>query len=170
MRKFITLSLAAATLVASGAAYAQAERGETLTRAQVEQRAAERFARMDANGDGVIDQADREARRLQMFDRLDANNDGAISREEFAAHRQGCGEARAERGARSPRGMAMRGMRSGPRAGAEARAPLTRDQLVASALERFDRLDANNDGTISAEERRGPREQMRAMRRDRPQG
>jgi Ca2+-binding EF-hand superfamily protein len=172
MRKFFAFSLAAAVLTAGGAASAQTERGGTLTRDQAQQRAAEAFARMDVNGDGVIDQADREARRQQMFDRLDANRDGSISREEFAAQRERRGEARAESGTGKERGFARRGMRGpgGMRPGAEARGPINQEQFVASALERFDRIDANNDGTISAEERRAAREQMRTMRRDRRQG
>jgi Ca2+-binding EF-hand superfamily protein len=172
MRKLIAFSLAAAVLTASGAASAQTERGSPQSRDQVQQRAAEAFARMDVNGDGVIDQADREARRQQMFDRLDANRDGSISREEFAAQRERRGEARAERGTGTDRSFARRGMRGpgGMQRGGEARGPITQEQFVASALERFDRIDTDNDGTISAEERRAAREQMRTMRRERRQG
>ena len=83
MRKSLTLSLAAATTVlAAGSAYAQPEpRGET-TRVEVEQRTAERFGRMDANDDGLLNEADREAARRKAFDAIDADKDGAISFEE----------------------------------------------------------------------------------------
>jgi len=48
--------------------------------------AEKRFARMDINKDGVLDQKDRTA----YFDRLDGNHDGNISRDEFtAAHAAG---------------------------------------------------------------------------------
>jgi Ca2+-binding EF-hand superfamily protein len=168
MRKFIILSLAATATVAVAVpaqAQAQADRGAALTRDQVQQRAVEAFARMDVNGDGVIDATDREARRERMFARLDANNDGSVSREEFAAKRERRGEARAQRGeARGERGMRpARGLafRGGARSDGEARAPMTQEQFVASTLERFDRIDTNGDGVISAEERQAAREQMR---------
>ncbi|HYD24874.1 MAG TPA: EF-hand domain-containing protein [Croceibacterium sp.] len=170
MRKIITVSLAAvATLAASGVAYAQAERGE-LTRAAVEQRTTEAFARMDANDDGVLDQADREARHKQAFDRLDADHDGAISLAEFSAGRADRGEARAERreqraerrGPGRP-GFALRGLR-GPDAARDADTDrdgtVSQAEFTGAALVRFDRADADKDGTISRDERRalrGPR-------------
>ncbi len=62
---------------------------EELTAASRE-KAAERAARMleqrDANGDGLLQQAELAPgsdRMERMFDRIDANDDGAISAEEF---------------------------------------------------------------------------------------
>jgi hypothetical protein len=139
MRKFFTLSLAAATLAGAGAAYAQAGQAPErapLTRAAVEQRSAERFARMDANGDGVLDQADREARQKAMFARLDADKNGTISFEEFSAvreHRQGRRAERSGHGARD--------------------GSVTRAEFTTAALARFDRTDADNDGTLGPDER-----------------
>src|SRR5688500_9733318 len=89
MRKIVTLSLAAAALVgAGGVAYAQAGEGPALTRAQVEQRSAEAFARMDANDDGVLDRADRDARRQERFARRDADGDGKLSPADREARRK----------------------------------------------------------------------------------
>ncbi len=49
-------------------------------------KAERKFAHMDFNGDGVLDDKDR----VSPFDRMDTNHDGQISREEFAAsHRRG---------------------------------------------------------------------------------
>ncbi|MDQ7000247.1 MAG: EF-hand domain-containing protein [Mariprofundus sp.] len=49
------------------------------------QQAEKRFAHMDANGDGVLDEKDHQAH----FDKMDANHDGSISRDEFTAfHKQ----------------------------------------------------------------------------------
>ncbi|MGD9670023.1 MAG: EF-hand domain-containing protein [Hyphomicrobiaceae bacterium] len=67
----------------------QAERG----RGNRAQRSAERFARLDVNGDGVITTADLEARtseRLSWFQKkelhvLDKDGDGKVSADEFAA-------------------------------------------------------------------------------------
>ncbi|RME81436.1 MAG: hypothetical protein D6771_08305 [Zetaproteobacteria bacterium] len=47
--------------------------------------AEKKFAWLDANGDGVIDEKDRAARHERMFDRMDANHDGKITREEWRA-------------------------------------------------------------------------------------
>jgi len=52
--------------------------------AAASQRAEKKFAHMDANGDGVLDDKDHQA----YFDKMDANHDGMISREEFQAFHQ----------------------------------------------------------------------------------
>ena len=198
MRKIITLSLAAVTLIgAGGVANAQAdrgpERGAPVTRAQVEERSAEAFARMDANDDGVLNQADRqarqqerfarldvnddgelnpadrEARRQQVFDRMDADNSGGISFEEFTALREQRQEQRAERREQAGPRLGMRG-RPGGRGMARAAdtdrdGTITQAEFAGAALARFDRIDANKDGTIGADERPAPRRMMRRMRR-----
>ena len=176
MRNTLTLSLAAvAALAAGGAAYAQArpapaERPE-MTRAQVQERAAEAFSRMDLNKDGVLNQADREAREKALFERIDANHDGAVTLAEFTARRDQRQDARGERreeradrrGPGGP-GFAMRGQ-GGPRAGmgmargadADRDGTVTQAEFTGAALARFDRADANKDGRISGDERRGMR-------------
>lgn len=179
MNKKITLILTAGSLLASGAALAQpAERGERgpVTREQVAERTAERFAKMDVNGDGVISATDREARMKEHFAKMDSNGDGALSEAEFlAAHdqmrenRMERREARAERrggdrqmrrGGRGNRGMAMM-----KQADTNGDGQLTQAEMQAAALARFDRVDANKDGTISQDERRAARQAMRAQRR-----
>lgn len=119
----------------------------------------------------------------QAFDRLDANRDNMISREEFARAR----EMREERriainrapGAPGAPGMAgdHHGMGKMHRMGGKGMggrmmrmADLDRDGRVSlqeattSALQRFDRIDANRDGRITPDERRQQREQRKAMR------
>jgi Ca2+-binding EF-hand superfamily protein len=182
MRKFLTLSFAAATAVlAAGAAYAQpaprAEAGRAgSTRAEVEQRTAERFGRMDANDDGVLNEADRAAARRQAFDAIDADKDGTISFAEFEARRDEHREARTERsgsdGSRE-RGFARRGGRGGAGmtrgADADNDGTVTEAEFTTAALTRFDRADADKDGTISAEERRNARHHSpRGKRSDQP--
>ncbi|QYU66143.1 hypothetical protein J4558_14175 [Leptolyngbya sp. 15MV] len=99
MRK-LTLTLSVAALALAGTVAAQpdrasgerAERDERsgpITREQHDQRTAAMFARLDANGDGVIDARDRAARNAQRFDRLDADGNGEITMAEMqAAHTQ----------------------------------------------------------------------------------
>ncbi len=125
------------------------------------------------------------------FDRLDANRDGMISREEFGRAREVREERRivinrAPGGVPGAPGMAgdhqgMRKMhRMGGMGGGRAMgggmmrlADLDRDGRVSlqeattSALQRFDRVDANRDGRITPEERRQQREQRKAMRGNR---
>ena len=88
MRK-LTLSIGAAVLATAGVAVAAPQIAghvqADMTRAQAQTMAAEHFAKMDANGDGKLDQSDRAARQAKMFDRIDADHNGAISRDEFAA-------------------------------------------------------------------------------------
>jgi hypothetical protein len=150
MRKLVILSLAAATLAgAAGAAYAEpaaAPERAPLTRAAVEARSAEAFARMDANDDGVLDQADRAERQRAMFARIDADNNGTISFEEFSAVREQHQGRGAER-----RGPGAREM--GRAADSNGDGTVTRAEFTSAALARFDGADADNDGTLGPEER-----------------
>jgi hypothetical protein len=61
------------------------------------------------------------------------------------------------------------GMRMGARMFGET-GFVTAEQFRARALERFDRADANHDGTLTVDERRAQRGQMRDMRRQRRMG
>lgn len=136
------------------------------------------FARLDANNDGRITQAEAEAARTArakgkgrepakahavafggLFNRADANKDGVITRAEFDA---------------SPKplpGRRQAGMRRGAGgrlfetadANKDGRVSLAEAQSV--ALQRFDRLDLNRDGTLTREERRQAREQLRTQRK-----
>ena len=205
-RKFTTrtLLLAAASIALGGVAIAQTaptaaptaqarpdrpDRNAPETRAQAQQRAEAMFARMDANNDGKLDQADRDARRAQRseaaFTRMDANRDGNVSRAEWDAAQQArqtrMNERRQQRGQQAGeaggerRGHGMRGGRGGHHMGGMMRggdrnATVTREQFVANALARFDRMDANRDGTVTAEERQAARQAMRQQRGERGQG
>lgn len=140
--------------------------GAEITRTQVQERSTAAFARMDANGDGMLNAADREARRTAAFDRIDADGNGAISREEFAARQQGQPGVRGEaRGAK--RGMAMgmmRGMRGmgGGKADTNGDQAVSQAEFAAAALARFDAADANKDGRITADEMRSQRQMRRS--------
>ena len=166
MRK-LTLAASVAALAFSGAAMAQTAPAPgkarvpmaDMTRAQAQARAEARFARMDANQDGTVDQADRQARRGRAFDRIDTDRNGSISRAEFDAQAAKRGDRRAGR---------MDSKRQGQRAMMDAaRGPLTRRAFLDRALTMFDKADANRDGTVTVTERKAARETMRGQWRAR---
>lgn len=179
----IALGLSLTATAIAGAAYAQqAAKGDgAITRAEAQTKAQEAFARMDANKDGKIDQADRAARRAAMFDRIDTDRNGQISRAEF--------DAMAERGRRGPdagpradrgqrgsddghrmhrrhRGGHHGGMMMGRMADADKDGAVSQAEFVNAALQRFDRADANRDGTVTREERQAAFKAMRDQKRE----
>ncbi|TCD06521.1 EF-hand domain-containing protein [Erythrobacteraceae bacterium CFH 75059] len=158
MHRF-TFFLAAGSLAAAASTVAAAQPAERApqTREAAIAQAERAFAALDANGDGVVDARDMETRRQQMFARLDTNGDGVVSRAEWDA----AAAQRAQRGGDRRAGAGPRG-RWAQREGATG---LTREQFVAAATARFDRADANRDGTVSADERRAVREAFRTERR-----
>ncbi|WP_062765472.1 EF-hand domain-containing protein [Sphingopyxis terrae] len=163
-----------------------------LTRAEAETHAKAMFVKLDVNKDGKLDLADRAARhaekRAQMFDRLDANKDGSISKAEWdqadAARQAKRAEWKAKRGERAGapgeggERHAMRGHHGGKRGGhgghggpggwmkadANGDKAISQAEFVAGALARFDRMDANKDGKVTAEERQAMRQTMRDKR------
>ena len=193
--KTFTILAGTALLACAGTALAQpgpgprADRNADVTRQQVIERADQRFARLDVNNDGRATpeearqamQQRREQAAGRRFERLDANRDGSISRAEFDQARSQMREHRGERRAQRGERMGMRGMRGprrggpgGPGARGEGAQRLfgeqgfvTREQMRERALARFDRLDANRDGTLTAAERQQAREQMRERRQQR---
>jgi hypothetical protein len=192
MKKIVLLGAAVAALIAAPTSAQQPgggfERGPGVTRAQVETRVRDMFARVDANRDGFITQAEAQAfrstaragrqeqrqdRREERFASLDANRDGSISRAEFFAQR--------ERGDRAERraDRAERVERQGQRGGFAARLgngrlfqrlDSNRDSRVSLAeatafrLQAFDRADANRDGRVTREERQAIRAERQSRR------
>ena len=180
--KKLTLALGAAALalVAAGGAVAQQAMkhghmggpmgNETVSRADAEARAGTMFDRMDANHDGKLDAADRAAQIGAQFDRMDADHNGALTRDEFiAAHQRPIGPGTGGMGSgmgggamaggmdgHKPGGMRMmRGMGMMQGMDANQDRTITRAEFIAGALKRFDAADANHDGKVTPEERRG---------------
>lgn len=189
MKKIPLLTLGAAliavpVLAAPGGAKADADGNGVLTRAEAQTNATAMFARMDANGDGKLDQSDRAAKRTEMqakaFERFDANKDGQISKAEWdqhaadrAAKRAERGEQRAEAGERGPGMRGHRGKRGGHhgmRGGMMMKADADGDKAISAAefqtaaLARFDAADANKDGQVTIDERQAQRAAMKAKR------
>jgi hypothetical protein len=158
-----------------------------LTRAEAEAAATQMFAKMDANQDGKLDAADRAARHAAMqakrFAALDANSDGSISKAEWDQHGADRQAKRAERkakrgaageeGKREMRGHhGKRGSHHGMRgdhgmmmkADADGDKAISQAEFQTAALARFDRLDSNKDGKVTAEERQAQRAAWKAKR------
>lgn len=188
-RTFLIGGVAALTLAAvAGAATAQqpAERpAERALRADADGDArisqaefvAHRVARLtaaDADRDGTVTREERQAqsrarhhqRAEARFDRLDADSDGRLSREEFTAVRA----ARVDDAGRPDRAHGRPGHR-GPRGGQDRargdRAPVVIADAQVKAGQAFARLDADQDGFITAAERRAGMQAGREHRRER---
>jgi len=139
--------------------------------------------------DRVVTREEAIARADKMFDAIDANHDGKITAEERKAARdqmrakmqerrqarQGAADAAKPegRGGRHHRGghggkrmgMGMGGMGMGMRG--DPNRVITREEARQKAIERFDRMDLNHDGKITADERKAARDQMREKMRER---
>jgi Ca2+-binding EF-hand superfamily protein len=186
-RTLLAGGLAAIALAAAGGvALAQqapgrvmrADADSRISRAEfVDQRVA-RLTAQDANGDGQVAaeerQAARQARRAAgadaLFARMDADNNGSVTRAEFDAARASGHAGRRDRaghgqGGRHGRGGPGRG--EGGRAGLAAGAPVVIADARTRAEQGFARLDSDNDGFVTAAERRAGREGMREQRRER---
>lgn len=162
---------------------ADANKDGNITRAEATTAATQHFAKMDANKDGKIDQSDREAmraqRQAQRFDKLDANDDGSVSKDEFSAPRDG-GAMAGEAGERGPRDGMRDGKRWGGKRGGHGGkggmgmmrdADTNGDKAISAAefqtasLARFDKMDANKDGTVTKAEMDTAHETMKAERK-----
>lgn len=192
MKKTITWSLSIAAALLAGNAFAaqgqvkpklDSDGNGVITRAEAQSAATAMFARLDANHDGKIDQADRQLRRetmkTQLFERLDANKDDQLSKAEFLAGRGagkrggdrqrmaavGTDDGAMQRGHGRHGGMmrgGMLGMSKLARTGKDG--AITPAQFSAAALARFDAMDTNKDGQVTQAERQAARAQMKAQR------
>lgn len=176
MKKFVIGASAVALLAGSAWAIADKDHKDMRgpqTRAAVEAKVKEHFARIDANKDGAItkEEADafKTARRGEMRDRmfaaLDADKNGQISRDEFNTRpERKDGEGRWGRHGHH-RGMGMHGGMF-ERADANGDGKVTLAEATGKALERFDAADTNKDGTVTPEERRAGWQKWKEERRD----
>lgn len=148
--------------------------GEGVTKADAMAKADAKFAKMDANNDGALDQADRAAKVKQHFATMDADNNGSVSEAEFLAAREARMEKRQDgremRSEHEGKGHRMGGRGKGggmkmlAMAGTNGDKSVTQAEFRAAAEARFAKADVNNDGTVTADERKV---QHAAMRGDR---
>lgn len=160
------------------------------TRAEVQAKVAEHFARVDTNRDGFVTKAEADAAmqafrgkrgekraewRGRAFERLDTNRDGAITRAEWdaaQAQRQQRVAARDQNGNGHPdaKRFGHRGMMGGFGGHMFEMADTNRDGRVSlqeaqsAALQHFDMVDTNRDGRITPEERMQMHQKVRAER------
>lgn len=171
--------LSAASLTIAGAAYAQpadgphngGHRGQMMgpiTKAQAEQHADKAFARLDANGDGVITPEDRKARGEKRFAKLDTNNDGVLSKEEFSARGNRMGKMHGDKKGKNKHHMGRMGrggMGHTKMADTNNDGQISAAEFKAAAATRFAKADANNDGTVTMDERRTAMKAMHEARK-----
>lgn len=167
MKTFILIGAAAAALLSAPAA-AQPRVDEGVTRADVETRVRGMFARVDADRDGFVTEAEAQAfraaavarrgdRREAAFARLDANGDGMISRAEFSAPRID-GRRGQRRGMRGQRGQGGAfGLRAFQRFDANGDGRVSLAEATTARLRAFEGMDSNRDGRVTREERRARR-------------
>lgn len=96
------------------------------------------FARIDADGDGRIAIADALKRHEDRLRQADADRDGFLTQAELRARLEA---RRDDRGAR-------------PNPDVNGDGSVDRGEFEKAARARFDRLDTDRDGRLSAEERR----------------
>ncbi len=173
MNKIKLISGLLAASLASAALYAApGMNAAAVTKADALANADKMFAKMDVNNDGTLNQADRAAKMMQRFATLDADKNGSINEAEFVAAHEARMEKRADRremrGER--KGGGHKGHRMGGRGGmgggmkmlamddANGDKSVTRAEFRTAAEARFAKADTNNDGSISAEERKAQRQ------------
>ena len=107
-----------------------------------------------APGGGDMSRAEAKQRADLMFSRFDMNKDGTVTKAEAQAETAQYEASRGDDG----RGAARMGRMIDRAFGAST--SMTLAQFEAQALARFDAMDLNHDGTVSAAERA----QLRAQR------
>jgi len=121
------------------------------------------FARLDTNGDGVVDRQEFEASRQLMFVRLDADGNQLVSVAEWQALRDRMQQrhgnisndnAATKTSATSDASAAARGQKLFQLADKNGDQQISADEWRAVSDRMFDRLDANKDGKLTPDEMR----------------
>ncbi len=128
--------------------------------------------RQDANHDGIATRAEAIAQADARFAQMDTDHDGRVSGGEMQAYRAALHDRMVASGrdvpVPAPGGRKHDGM--GRRMDPNGDGSVTREEFEARALKRFDRIDANHDGTIDATERANAAEMRHVDRRERREG
>ncbi|MBD8618124.1 EF-hand domain-containing protein [Sphingomonas sp. CFBP 13728] len=128
--------------------------------------------RQDANQDGVATRAEAIAQADARFAQMDTDHDGRITAGEMRAYREALHDRVVASGrdvpVPPPGGRKHDG--TGRRMDPNGDGSVTREEFEARALKRFDRMDANHDGTMDATERANAAEMRHVDRRERRNG
>lgn len=158
----------AAALYAAPDGRADQDGNRIVTKAEAMAAADAVFTKMDANGDGTLNDGDKAAMLAKRFAAIDTDKNGAISQAEFMAAHEMRGERRMSRREKrmEHRKMSKRHEHEGGRGGRMdimARADSNGDKAIsqpefrAAAEARFAKADTNKDGRITPDERKAGR-------------
>lgn len=135
-----------------------------------------RFAKLDSDGNGSVTRAEIDAKAAERFAKLDGDRDGFVTKAEMSALHQARKAKRAERaekrGGDHAKHAEHRGERAGKRGDHFARRDANGDgrislaEFQAGGAKRFERLDADKNGTVTQAEM----DQARAAWKARRQG
>ncbi|WOI54055.1 hypothetical protein [Parvularcula sp. LCG005] len=103
------------------------------------------MTRLDADESGTVSREEAMAPAAQRFAAMDTNNDGQLSADEMKAGRDQRGDKKGD--GKRRRGDRMTGM------DADGDGKISKLEMTAAATKRFDKADANGDGTVTTEER-----------------
>ncbi len=110
------------------------------------------FSRADANHDGVVTRPEYQGYRVELFGRLDRNSDGMVSPADFPRL--------ASAGPKAYRRLTQV-LEEADRNNDGA---VSREELNASPMRFFDRLDSDRDGKVTAAEAAAFRDKMENFR------
>jgi len=148
----LVLAVLATGLFAAGTAFAAPPAGDGAPRTERSHKMGEKFlAKVDANGDGNISQAEHDAVRAAHLAELDRDNDGYVTYDEQKAAME----------ARARAGFTKRHDKDG-----DGRVSI--DELGDRGEGMFKRMDANADGMITQEEMRAGHRERRGDHGKRP--
>ncbi|HLS81404.1 MAG TPA: hypothetical protein VK025_08375 [Steroidobacter sp.] len=114
----------------------------------------------DANQDGMIVRDEFLAMHAEQFARLDANGDSFLDEADRAAR-----AAAAPQGANKQHRDYRRGARMHARMDADGDGRVSKDEFMNGATARFDRLDADKNSALDAQEIAAAKERGRKMQR-----
>lgn len=154
----VALAAASPAIAQPAAGAAPSEASTPNTRSEVIKALDARFAKIDASGDGSLSAAELQTVEAQViarqktelgqaversFAKLDTNKDGRLTLEEYRAAAPAIAAKPADNAAAMVRLLDT-----------DKNGKLSGDEFKRRTLFIFDRLDANKDGTVTAEERK----------------